>query len=204
MWQDNATAIEMNNVVQNWHIRLYVNTQCTGIRRECDAGTTTSSLHNCLRELVDYPQMMTHARFETNVGANPEILAKFKDVNKQKFDSYTVSPTAPLLDSSKIEADIQRLLDAVAATRAYTNKILAHREFPPKLIKLSWADLNGALNVVGEVLKRYYTLWNAGVIKGNLTPELPLGWDRPYRVAWCSEDFVSPRARPLDDYMPPA
>lgn len=203
MWMDNAEAIQLNNIVQAWYVRLYVSTQCTGIRRECDAGTTTSSLENCLRELIKYPQMMTRARFEANVEANPEILVRFKEVNKEKFDWFTDSPTSDIVSPAKVEADIQRLRDAADATRKYTNKILAHREFPPRAIKLSWADLDGALNVVGDVLKHYYTLWNAGVIKGNLTPELPLGWEQPYRAAWSTEDFVTPSARPLDDYVPP-
>lgn len=203
MWQDNAEAIELNTLVQNWYIRLYVSTQCTGIRRECDSRDDTSSLENCLRELIRYPAMMDRARFEANVEANPEILAKFKDVNKLKFDAYAKSPSSTELDVDKVQADIDRLRAAAETTRKYTNKIVAHRDFPPKPISLSWAELDGALNAVGAVLKRYYTLWDAGIIKGNLTPELPLGWERPFRTAWCTEDFVTPRARPLDDYLPP-
>jgi len=204
MWQDNADAIELNAIVQNWYIRLYVNTQCTGIRRECDSDTSTSSLENCLSELIKYPGMMNRARFEANVEANTDISAKFKHVNKLKFDDYAQSPSATDLDVDRVQADIDRLRSAAETTRKYTNKVLAHREFPPKPIRLSWVELDGALNAVGEVLKRYYMLWDAGIIKGNLTPELPPGWERPFQTAWCTEDFVSPSAHPLDKYLPPA
>jgi hypothetical protein len=201
MWQENAEAIELNTIVQNWHVRLYVNTQCTGIRRECDANMRTSSLENCLRELAKYPKMMDRSRFEAGIEANPEIPAEFKTINKQKFDAFALSPQSADLDQAKIETDIRNLRAAADTTRTYTNKIVAHREFTTAKITLAWADLDLALNTVGEVLKRYYTLWNTGVIKGNLTPELPLGWERPYQAAWRPQDFTPLSARPLDTYV---
>ncbi|MFD0416853.1 hypothetical protein [Streptomyces sp. NPDC127108] len=33
MWEKNADAIELNTLTFNWHVNLYVATQCTGIRR---------------------------------------------------------------------------------------------------------------------------------------------------------------------------
>ncbi|GAA2034546.1 hypothetical protein GCM10009839_38840 [Catenulispora yoronensis] len=203
MWDETAAEIELNTIVRNWHIRLYVTTQVTGIRRECDPGTTTSSLLNCLQELTKFPSMMDRARFEANVDANPEIANEFKAVNKRKFDQFATSTTSGELDVTKIDADIERLKGAAEAARRYMNKIVGHREFPPKPITLSWADLDGALNMVGIVQKRYYSLWNAAVIKGNLTPELPAGWEHPYRFAWRPTHFEVPRARPLDEYVTP-
>jgi hypothetical protein len=41
------------------------------------------------------------------------------------------------------------------------------------------------------------------MIKGNLTPELPLGWERPYQAAWASQNYTSPQAKPLDTYVHP-
>ncbi|MFE2601639.1 hypothetical protein ACFXCZ_35080, partial [Streptomyces sp. NPDC059396] len=134
---------------------------------------------------------------------HPEIEARFKVTNKRKFDSFALSPQSPDLDPSKVQADIDKLRDAVLTTRTYTNKVVAHRQYMTTKISLAWADLDIALNTVGEVLKRYYTLRHPPIIKGNLTPELPLGWERPYQAAWSPSNYTPPEAKPLDTYVHP-
>ncbi|MGW2989759.1 hypothetical protein [Streptomyces goshikiensis] len=203
MWEKNADAIELNTLTFNWHINLYVTTQCTGIRRECDADTTTSSLQNCLQELIKFPKMATRSRFDASVEAHPAIPAAAKSIQKSKFDEFAASGQAPEIDPDKVQKDIDRLLDAAKTTRLYTNKIVAHRDHKHAEITLPWVDLDTALNTVGDVLKRYFTLRNPPEIKGSLTPELPLGWERPYQAAWCPPGYMPPRAKSLDDYVHP-
>ncbi|MEV6471554.1 hypothetical protein [Streptomyces sp. NPDC051657] len=201
MWEKNADAIELNTLVYNWHINLYVNTQCTGIRRECDSKEQTSSLENCLQELIKYPGMANRSRFEAYVDLNAKIEARFKATNKRKFDAFAEAPGSPDIDPVKVQTDIDRLRAAALTTRTYTNKVVAHRQHMTTKISLALTDLDTALNTVGEVLKRYYTLRHPPMIKGNLTPDLPLGWERPYQAAWCTPEYMPLEANPLDSYV---
>ncbi|MFJ7911395.1 hypothetical protein [Kitasatospora sp. NPDC096204] len=202
MWVRSGTEIQLNTITQNWFIRLYVNTQCTGIRRECDEDTRTSSLARCLRRLTETPGLTSRARYEAAIMANPEIKDEHKASVVRGYDDFALAPGTACLDQDRIEADLAALHAAAETTRYYTNKIIAHRQITDEKITLSWFDLNRALNTVGGVLKRYYRLRHPGSSLGNLGVDLPLGWEQPFRAAWCPEDFWPRPAVHLDSYLP--
>lgn len=205
MWMRSGIEIQLNTIVQNWFVRLYVNTQCTGIRRECDYDGRTSSLVRCLQRLTENPRMANRARFEAHVMSNADIADEFKESRKRGFDYFALTPETGCLDQDRIEADIAKLHTAAETTRYYTNKIIAHREPTTEKITLSWTDLDRALNTVGEVFKKYYRLRNSGTILGAITIDLPLGWETPFRSAWCPADFWPQMASPqLDAHLPSA
>ncbi|MFD4503693.1 hypothetical protein [Streptomyces sp. NPDC058457] len=204
MWVQSGPEIQLNTITQNWFIRLYVNAQCTGIRRECDEDTRTSSLARCLRRLTETPGMASRARYEAAITTNPEVKDEYKAGLIRGYDDFALASIASCLDQDRIEGDLAALHAAAETTRYYTNKIIAHRQITDEKITLSWFDLNRALNTVGRVLKRYYRLRHPGSILGNLGVDLPLGWEQPFRSAWCPEDFWPQPAVRLDDYLPGA
>ena len=202
MWDENRQAIQLNTIVQNWFTTLYVNTQCTGIRRECDADGRTSSLERCLRRLLENPSLATRSRYEAAIRAKPDMRPSYLPDLYRGFDEFALSPEAGCLDQDRIEADLAALRVAAQTTRDYTNKIIAHREVLAAKITLSWADLDRALNTVGRVLKRYYKLRHPASILHNLTPDLPPGWAEPFRVAWLPESFSPwPPAKGFDSHV---
>lgn len=190
MWEENADQIQLNAIVQNWFTRLYVNTQCGGIRRECDPDTRTSSLERCLRRLLESPRLVDRARYEAEIRAIPDVQSKHLPGLLRGFDEFALTPTTNCLDQDRIEIDLAALRVAAQTTRDYTNKIVAHREVLGAKITLPWADLDKALNTVGNVLKRYYKLRHPGSILYNLTPDLPPGWEQPFCAAWSPSGFA--------------
>jgi hypothetical protein len=201
MWTDNAADIKLNNIVQNHFVRQYVATQCVGIRRECDDDRHTSSVLWCLNELIKFPDMIDRARFEAIVDADPTTKPQYKQVTKTKY-SKLAQPGAAGLDVAAIEADRTYLTATAVPVRAYTNKVLAHREHTAT-IDLKWAELDKALNAVGELVKKYYLLRSGGKIKGNLTPDLSSAWDVPFRTAWAPDGISLPSHNVLDHYVQP-
>ncbi len=189
MWEESAEQIQLNVIVQNWFTTLYVNTQCTGIRRECDPDTRTSSLERCLRRLLESPRLADRARYEAAIRAKSDIDPRYVPGLLKDFADFALSATTNCLDQDRIEADLAALRVAAQTTRDYTNKIVAHREILGEKIDLPWVDLYRALNTVGTVLKRYYKLRHPGSILHNLTPDLPPGWVQPFRSAWCPDGF---------------
>lgn len=201
MWTDNAVDIKLNNIVQNHFVRQYVATQCVGIRRECDDDGSTSSVRWCLTELAKFPVMIDRTRFEANVDADPTIEPQHKRARKDQYNNLA-QPGAAGLDVAAIETDLAYLAATAAPTRVYTNKVLAHREHAAS-IDLKWAELDEALNAIGELVKKYYLLRSGGKIKGNLTPDLHPAWDVPFRTAWAPDGISLPSHKVLDHYVHP-
>lgn len=201
MLERSAREIGFNAIIQNWLTTNYAFSQCTGIRRECDPDTRTSSLERCLARLIESPRMASRARYEVGILANPNIPDQYRQMRMSDYDEFAVSPGSPDLDTRRVQADLYALRDAAAAARKYTNKVVAHREVVGETITLVWADLDQALNAVGGVLKRYYKLRHPGTKMGNLTPELPAGWEKPFRSPWCPDGYWPRSARPADDHV---
>jgi len=128
MWRRSWDDIGLNVVVQNWFITQYVHTQCTGIRRECDARTDTSSLRRCLQRLLDRPQMADRARYESAIRALPDTPPEYVPELLRGFDQFAAGPREPYLDAERVQGDIDTLLAAARTTRRYTNKVVAHRD----------------------------------------------------------------------------
>lgn len=204
MWKA-PTALELNAIVTNWFTRLYVVTQVAGVRRECDAGADTSSLRWCLDELVKFPEVVSRARYEAAIDADPSRDDELKASVKRGFDLFS-GPGLTDIDVQLVQADIDTLASTFGTVGKYTNKILLHRQRNGATLglSLSWEELDTALNVVGAMLKRYYRLRHPGSILGNLAPEIPLGWTTSFEVPWLPDGFVPLPARTIEDHVGPA
>lgn len=202
MWRRSWDDIGLNVVVQNWFITQYVHTQCTGIRRECDARTDTSSLRRCLQRLLDRPHMADRARYESAIRALPNTPSEYVPELLRGFDQFTAGPQEPYLDAGQVQADIDTLLAAAKTTKQYTNKVVAHRDIKGEEITLTWVELDQALNAVGQVVTRYYRLRHPAQHLGQITPLLPGGWVTPFEAPWCPDGmYLEISQTDLDQYV---
>jgi hypothetical protein len=202
MWAKSGEKLELNNIVQNWFTSGYVNSQCIGIRRECDGNTKTSSLGRCLRVLMENPRIIDRERYRTTIRVKPAMSEGWADELAETYNEFAATPDAPYLDPGRIKRDLADLHAAARTTIQFTDKVVAHREALDAPLDLSWADLDKALNEVGKMLKRYFQLRRPGEILGNLTPDLPPGWGRPFQHAWAPDGLaVWASGKRLDDYV---
>jgi hypothetical protein len=140
---------------------------------------------------LDSPRLADRARYEAAIRAKPDTDASYVPELLKGFNEFALTPETDCLDQDRIEIDLAALRVAAQTTRDYTNKIVAHREVLGEKITLPWVDLDKALNTAGTVLKRYYKLRHPGSILHNLTPDLPPGWEQPFRAAWCPDGLDS-------------
>lgn len=87
----------------------------------------------------------------------------------------------------------------------FTNKVLAHRDDrvgcgAPAVPPVTWADLDDAIDTVGKIHKKYYSLRHPGESLGTLTPIKSREWTRLFDKAWKSADFEVPNDL---DFNPP-
>ena len=81
--------------------------------------------------------------------------------------------------------DIQRLTDATEGLKGYVDRYIAHAqsEAVPKAVTLKVLDLHDAIDVIGEVFGRYYSLFTAATLV-ELTPVIQHDWKAIFRKLW--------------------
>jgi hypothetical protein len=179
--------------VQNYLLRTYVGTVCTAIRREADRDSRTTSLARCLQMLIDCPHFSTRTRFRELLDTTtaPELA---EERARRGFEQFARSGQETL-DVSMIQADLESLQNAAGPVKKYTDKVIAHRENThggTKRVNVSFDQINDALDVIGDLTKRYYSLRHPGVMLANLTPSMDLNFLTMFQRPWYKDGFRPP------------
>jgi hypothetical protein len=112
------------------------------------------------------------------------------------FDRFARSGAA-LIDPAPVTRDIGSLQAVIADVNAFTSKSLAHRDDKvgpdaPSAPTITWADLDAAIDKIGTIHKKYYTLAHPGEALGSLTPLQSLEWTQLCQAAWMPPGFRVP------------
>jgi hypothetical protein len=200
---DTNPAVQRTGFAENWLARCYTTTQLVGIRRECDGDKGSIGLRRSLKHLASTPRIATRAWYRSELlRRTPDLTADDLAWRMAGFDDFA-QPGAPFVDPALVNADIELLEAALENAETYTNKVIAHRDDiqgeAVKPVSATWGDLDGALNTVGQVHKKYYKLRHAGTVLWNVTP-LPQdhGWDRMFETAWKAPGFIPPDDQSFD------
>lgn len=200
MLDQSGQDIGLNQYVQSYLVSGYVGSLSSGVRRECDKDTRTSSLYRCLEKLAKNPAIANRARFEAAVDTNPSTPHQYRANVKRGFDDFAASSQSPDLDVDRVLKDLDDLRMTADTVVVYTNKVVAHRDIVTTDTP-TWIELDTALNKVGEMLKRYYILRNPGTVLGNLAPDLPGGWEEPFDTPGVPPASGPPEPGDFDDYI---
>lgn len=57
---------------------------------------------------------------------------------------------------------------------------------------MTWDEINTAIDVIGEIWKRYYTLRRPAHQLSAMTPSLHPGWAAMFETAWLPDGFMLP------------
>jgi hypothetical protein len=112
-------------------------------------------------------------------------------------------PGAAFIDPALVTQDIVALRAIIVGVNAFTTKILAHRDdsvgrSAPSLPPITWADLDAAIDAVGTIHKKYYSLCYPGEALGSLTPLKTRERTRLFDTAWMPPGFVAPHEFEFD------
>jgi hypothetical protein len=101
------------------------------------------------------------------------------------------------LDAAIPAADLERLFEGAQAVRDHVDEHIAHSEDPGPEVKdpgaappeptLTLNDVHDAIDVIGEVFQRYYSLFEAAGMP-ILEPAIQHDWLAPFRVPWIRPD----------------
>jgi hypothetical protein len=169
--------------VQNHLTSTYVFAICTLIRRETDLAPSTSSLARQLAVLRDTGGLITRSRYS---GSGFDVFAP---------------EGADNVDANLVDKDIQALRDSAKPVKIYTDKIIAHRErFGPDAppLNLQFSEIDHALAVIGNTIKKYWSLVHPDAMLARSTPVDDRGWFQAFTVPWIKhgqtfEDVAPPK-----------
>lgn len=192
---DANPAIARGGLGEFWLGSCYTASQLIGIRRETGSDRDSIGMGRSLNSLASTPRMATRAWYEQRIR---ELEYKGSDFSElaSMFDRFA-DPGAPFINSAQVRQDIVTLTAVTETVNAFTTKTLAHRDDritartpPPQPI--TWHELDDAIDTVGRIHKKYYSLRHPGESLGSLTPLKSLEWLRMFETAWMSPEFAVP------------
>jgi hypothetical protein len=101
------------------------------------------------------------------------------------FGRFAASGAA-FIDATRVRNDIDNLKAVIDRVNRYTTTVIAHRDAAvakgaTPCEAITCGDLDNAINTIGAVHARYYTLCHPGESLAILTPFAPLTWGASVR-----------------------
>lgn len=168
-----------------WELMLdtYATTQAIAVRRQADPHPDAASLRNLVEQVRDNPQRLTPERWLDLWGDQDDELERV--IASRQWEENFGGEVVGHLDPAIPSADLGRLTDASASIKGYVDRHIAHAQWEavPTAITLKVADLHAAIDVIGDVFRRYYSLLTASSMP-DLVPVIQHDWTAIFRVPW--------------------
>jgi hypothetical protein len=170
--------------------RMYIEAQVMAIRRQADNDSRTLSLRRLIGQLEQhrlqftrdwYVQRWLGDRNPNSPNERERLEAQFHlDAANEAFQRFTDEPGGVHLGARRLQDDRQQLLAITEAVVRYANTTVAHAEREPENVTVTYADFHGAVEHLGQMLRRYYLLINQGGLM-TATPTIQGDWKGPFR-----------------------
>ena len=89
---------------------------------------------------------------------------------------------ANTIDPAAVQADVERLKQAAASTKRYSNKYITHLDRRPNAPVPGVEEIEAAIDLVGEMLKKYMLLITGKDLE--LEPKVLFDWTGSLTVPW--------------------
>ena len=199
IWRTILAMLEANPAVargsfgEYWLGSCYTTSQLIGIRRETGADNQSIGMLRSLNSLASTPRMATRAWYRQQIAQHGH-----PEEDPERLFNRFAAPTQPFIDSVLVQRDIAVLGAVIDRVNSYTNKALAHRDDsvkggPPPAV-ITWADLDDAIDTVGRIHKKYFSLCHPGETLSILTPLISPVWMQMFSTAWMPPGFAMPGA----------
>lgn len=192
MLKDNP-AIEHHSVVNDWLSRLYVTTQAVGIRRQRDRRDRPHTIGFLLDDIARHPQVLSDQR-----RSRPDDHAdrQWVDARWARF----VAGGSDHINPQVAVDDLARLDEVCVTVKRYVDRQVAHRDRDRVTTapSMTYGDINGALDLLGGLLRRYTWLLK-GTHLAHIGPSAGWGWLTMFAVPWLPEPFQPPDELKLHD-----
>jgi hypothetical protein len=185
-----------------WLGSCYTDSLLIGIRRETGADRNSIGLRRSLAGLASNPRMASRAWYAQQIRRDHQGRDAWELAELDAGFNLFAAPGQPFIDAARVHQDITALEAVVRRVNAYTTKTIAHRDdilrAVPATPAVTWAELDAALDAVGNIHRKYYRLCHPGEALGGLTPLISPGWIQMFGTAWMPLGFTLPCALDFD------
>lgn len=166
-----------SSVYFEWQAQCYAAAQAVAVRRQREVKDGVITLGRLMTEMAETPELLTRQRYVSMYDWGMQHLGD------RHFDRWAPSGGAHL-DGAVVGDDLVSLLKRAENIKRYVDKRLAHYEKPRPAGKVpSFADLDDAVEALGEMYRKY-----AGLLTGGdrieMTPAIQYDWMAPFRMPW--------------------
>jgi hypothetical protein len=185
-----------NPTFQQWIATNYYTSQAIGIRRQADLRTDVMSLGALIKGVADAPEVLSRARFIDARGNDDQASRDFDTQIGAGLDH--IDPAIPL-------DDLKLLRDETQSVRAWATKEVAHYDLNKGTFEvgLTFGHLHSAVDLVGELFQKYYSLIRATHVLLDKLVMPP--WPVIFRVAWIpNEERMQTAMTQVHDGGPPS
>lgn len=181
IYQEMATITEAAELPASYYFdfgsQTYATSQAVAILRLADCDPRVISLGRLITEIAEDPRRFTR---ELYVGLyDPSI----RHLGEQAFSAAFAGTTGDHLDPAIPRADIETLRQGADRVNRYVDQYVAHLDKKPKTQVPTFEDLHKAVDVLGELFRKYNDLLTASDYL-SLVPEIPYDWKSIFRVPW--------------------
>jgi hypothetical protein len=184
-WLDVAKIVRENGQLPDsywWQFMFdtYSTTQAVAVRRQADTHRDAASLGKLVEELRDDPSQVTR---EFWLGLWDSTDTWDQHIAGQQWDENYGGSVGTHLDASIPAADLDALTAAAASVKGYVDEHVAHADATPAGVTLTLQDVHGAIDVIGDVFRRYYSLFTAAGM-ATLVPAIQHNWKAIFQEPW--------------------
>lgn len=177
--------VEHHSFVNGYLTRSYAQMQAVGVRRQWDRSERRPTVGRLLYEMQQHPEAATRDRYVAGLEGDIRDPSRWRDF---------APSDGGVIDVAVVKADADRLANETKDARDYVNKLVAHLGRDRKVGPIGsgdwFGDINRGIDVLGALIKKYWTLFHPGQMLATITPSTDLGWTRMFRTAWLSEHYV--------------
>jgi hypothetical protein len=186
-WRETSKILEDNGTLPDsywWEFMrdTYGHTQAVAVRRQADTHRDAASLGKLIEEVRDDAARITREFWLGLWDPDGAIDALFAE--RGWADEYGGS-VGLHLDPAIPAADFDALTTAAAEVKEWVDKHVAHADASavPASVTLTLEDVHRAVDVIGELFQRYYTLFTAASMI-ELVPVIQHDWRAVFRQPW--------------------
>lgn len=184
-------ALHVDRFFCAWLSRNYGAGLAVAIRRQTDRSGDVISMGKLLEDLERNVDLLTREWFVTEhlKRASADDRTYWEHAANREFDEFAPHAAAHA-SAALIREDQDRLQGVASRVRIFVNKRLAHstRNYETSV---TMKDLHTALDVLGELLKRYHHLLEQAALSST-EATIPTDWKAVLRMPWIPPGKISP------------
>lgn len=192
--QSNPRLQKTPNLFWWWLNHAYISAILMGLRRLGDKMEGALSLYRLLEDIRKHPNLLSRERYHKfyeglreqirSAGGiteeEAEVIMQSLNIDK-KFDELG-GRGKPHIDPKAVEEDLKQLEEALKKVREWADKRIAHWDKKPPEKLPTHVDIDKCLELIGELMRKYYGLIKGGYIA--IMPTIDYDWTEIFNFAW--------------------